>query len=181
MNIDLSLGRPAFVPSPFMETVGRGCKQAPALGIFQSMAAGLASHPGWRPLSRRDDPTYEAPFHGLPRWLTGSLLDWTASRLRRRDSDGSVHYDVALLREIERRLRRPLSWSSGPAEAYEFLTCLMRLDPDFVFDVIDLLAARESGARGLERLRDLERTLEEGGSAWTVAIREGAGRLERRA
>ena len=68
------------------------------------MAAGLASHPGWRPLSRRDDPTYEAPFHGLPRWLTGSLLDWMAPRLRRRDSGGSVHYDVALVRELERRI-----------------------------------------------------------------------------
>lgn len=144
------------------------------------MAASLAPHPGWRPLSRRDDPTYEAPFHGLPRWLTGSLVDWITPRLRRTAPDGRDLYDVALLREIERRLRRPLSWYGGPAEAYEFLTCLMRLDPDFAFDVVDLLAARESGPRGLERLSDLERILEQGGSAWTVAIREGAARLERR-
>jgi hypothetical protein len=150
------------------------------LGIFGSMAATLEPHPGWRPLSRRDDPTYEAPYHGLPRWLTGSLLDWMAPRLRRPGGDGRDHYDVALLREIERRLRRPLSWAGGPAEAYEFLTCLMRLDPDFAFDVVDLLAARESGPSGLERLKALERILEQGGSAWTVEISEGAARLERR-
>jgi hypothetical protein len=144
------------------------------------MVTGLASSSGWRPLSRRDDPTYEAPFHGLPRWLTGSLMDWIRPRLRRTAPGGSDLYDIGLLREIERRLRRPLSWASGPAEAYEFLTCLMRLDPDFAFDVVDLLAARESGPRGLERLQALERILDQGGSAWTVAIRDGGGRLERR-
>lgn len=144
------------------------------------MIAGAASLPGWRPLSRRDDPTYEAPFVGLPRWLTGSLIDWIDADLRPEDAAGGCHYEVATLREIERRLRRPLSWSAGPAEAHEFLVCLMRLDPDFAFDVIDLLASRLSGVRGRERLSALERILREGGSAWTVAIQDGAGRLEPR-
>jgi hypothetical protein len=144
------------------------------------MTAGVASHSGWRPLSRRDDPTYEAPFHGLPRWLTGSLIDWMAPCFRRHRADGSEVYDLELLREIERRLRRPLSWSAGAGEAYEFLTCLMRLDPEYAFDVVDLLAARESGFEGLERLRQLERILAQGGSAWTVVRRAGIARLESR-
>lgn len=144
------------------------------------MMAGVASMPGWRPLSRRDDPTYEAPFHGLPRWLTGSLIDWMDPDLRRADASGGCRYEVDTLREIERRLRRPLSWSAGPAEAHEFLVCLMRLDPDFAIDVIDLLASRLTGATGRERLTALERILREGGSAWTVAIQDGAGRLELR-
>ena len=103
-----------------------------------------------------------------------------APRLRPTALDGRDLYDVALLREIERRLRRPLSWSSGPAEAYEYLTCLVRLDPDYAFDVLDVLAARESGPGGRERLYELERILAQAGSAWTVAVRDGAGRLERR-
>ncbi|HYM51825.1 MAG TPA: hypothetical protein VET65_14805 [Candidatus Limnocylindrales bacterium] len=144
------------------------------------MVTPVARPATWRPLSRRDDPTYEAPYSGLPGWLTGSLLDWMARDLRQVSASGEVSFDEITLREIERRLRAPLSWRTGPAEAYQFLACRMRHDPDFAFDVIDLLASRLKGDRGRVRLRALDQILREGGSAWTVAIHDGVPRLDRR-
>lgn len=134
----------------------------------------------WRPLSRRDDPTYDAPFVGMPRWLVGSLVDWMAAQVRRPGDRDDLEFDVSTLREIERRLRTPLSWRTGPAEAYEYLVCLMHLDPDFAFDVVDLLLSRLSGRHGRSRAAALERILREGGSAWMVVMRAGSARLDRR-
>jgi hypothetical protein len=139
-----------------------------------------AAAPDRRPLSRRDDPSYEAPYVGMPRWLIGSLLEWIEPQVRWRALAGDPIFNVPLLREIERRLRTPLSWARGPAEAFDYLACLMRFDPAYAFDVVDLLLRRLPAPATNTQVEALARILAEGGAVYAVSVSDAGARLERR-
>jgi uncharacterized protein YfaQ (DUF2300 family) len=111
--------------------------------------------------------------------LIGSLLEWIEPQLRWRTLADPI-YNVALLREIERRLRTPLSWACGPEEAFDYLGCLMRFDPAYAFDVVDLLLRRLPAPATNAQVHALEGILAEGGAVYAVAVSDAGARLERR-
>ncbi len=124
---------------------------------------------GWRPLSKRDDESYDALHEGVPEWLVASLLDFVVDqvtyfsvRVRRRLPDR------AKLKEVERKLRVPLNWSESDSSA--LLSIRGKVDDrDYFLDLVDFLLTRlEPTEEGVVSAQTVEYALTEGGSAWAV-------------
>lgn len=130
----------------------------------------------WRPLSRRDDPTYDEALEGLPDHLFAPAWSWAETVLRA----GARSPSHALLEIIQLRLRLdpPLRWTDGVYSARDSLRSSMVVDPEIALDVLDLLLL--GADRG--QADALRRTLGSGGSIWTVGERDdGMAELQRRA
>ena len=130
----------------------------------------------YRPLSRRDDPTYDEPVEGLPDHLIGPAIDWVAGIV----FSAGEYPLTEVLRTIQLRLlrdRRPLDWTTGKL-AYRSLAAAMVDDRDLALDVLDLLLHLQAsdGRRGR-----LQTVLTHGGSVWTVEDVSRQTRLVRRA
>lgn len=131
--------------------------------------------PKWRPLSRRDDDTYDGPYEGVPDWLVPSLLRFVLTRLQNA-TDG---VDQAL-HHIERRLRRPLDWKYGSQTALEYLRIAIVKDRQLFLDVLDIVVTNLTPADTADAV-ELMRQLSEAGSAWTIDMRhDGTYQLVRR-
>lgn len=116
------------------------------------------------PPSRREEP--EEILHDLPEpWLVPSLVDWLIHYFRRQYHDGSVRYDVAAIRTLERVSRTPVGGGDDIDTYYAFKG---KLESDRAF----LLDATWYQVRQLDshddRAEKLDKALREGGSAWTV-------------
>lgn len=121
----------------------------------------------WRPLSRRDDPSYEDTlYEGIPEHLEPSIRDWTMGTL-------GVVGSTNTLRLIERRLRPPVTFPK-----VDRLLAFMHSEEEFSLDVVDLLCglvmtraeAMPSHEQTfvVERIVKLHGILDEAGSAWRV-------------
>ena len=133
----------------------------------------------WRPLSRREDPTYDEPREGVPDYLADPLLDWISAVVR------SIGFGaLPLMAQIQLRLR-----ISPPLDLkhinYALASLKTRVNQDgtLFLDTLDLLlhlAVSQSRRTGLSNI------LRTGGSVWDVrepdqrAASEGA-KLVRRA
>jgi hypothetical protein len=139
----------------------------------------------WRPLSRRNDPDYDTLYEFVPGWLRPSLLDWISAHISYQGPTSWV-YDADKLHEIERRLRTEFDWSHGTGNALEQLVNSIKHDKQATFglDVADLLLsgmdATNYASNAQASFEVLDRALRESGTAWTVAVRNGVGRLEKR-
>lgn len=130
----------------------------------------------WRPLSRRDDPTYDEPLEGLPDHLFQPIWSWVESVL----GAGRVSV-VALLEVVQARLQLipPLDWSAGKYSAERSLRARMFDDREVALDVLDLLVALDV-SNGRET--SLDAKLRTGGSIWGVGVgKDGVNNLQQRA
>ncbi len=132
----------------------------------------------WRPLSRRDDESYDALHEGVPPWLVGSLLDFVETELTYQPANTVGRLpDSEKLKEVERKLRVPLDWSQGGQSALGNIRYNVG-DGDYFLNLVDLLLS--SVGKKYEAV-GVERELAEGGSAWTVDLSgDGPFRLLRR-
>lgn len=134
----------------------------------------------WRPLTVRQAGgkavvDYEALHEDVPSWLRQSLTAWVMAFF----NEGAA-WDTDLLRQLERELRLPLAWNDHPGST---LVGDLQRDDDLFLDVVDyLLRDLRWIANGTNyQLTSIVRMLEEAGSAWEVAGRDGGGyRLQRR-
>jgi hypothetical protein len=135
----------------------------------------------WRPLSKRDDESYDALHEGVPEWLVASLLDFAEAQLiyvtahtRRRQPDREK------LKEVERKLRVPLDWTEGGDSA--LLSIRRNVDDrGYFLDLVDFLLSRlETTQGGTSTAKTVEDALAEGGSAWAVRASHEGFRLVRR-
>jgi len=135
----------------------------------------------WRPLSRKDDPTYDTLLDFVPAWLRPSLWAWVEPQIRFYSEHGTIQRDEDKLHEIERRLHIEFSWERGGASALTDLENYMGYaKSNGALDVVDLLASGLSPTSHRARLAELERILKEAGSAWSAVVRGDVCRLERR-
>lgn len=131
----------------------------------------------WRPLSRRDDPSYDALVEGVPPYLRASLWEWVAEDLTY-EKASDRYGNKESLQEVERRLRWTLDWAYGAASALTSLQALVQTGGEERFlDVADLVLSHVTHAA---RADEVDTILRDGGSAWCVANRAGVYRLERR-
>ncbi len=100
----------------------------------------------WRPLSRRDDPSYQGPYEGVPKWLQSSLLDWIERGLK----VGSLSYNTPVLQQAERKLRFHLDWTGmqfadvvGELRAFQSLQAKVLANDVLFLDVVDFLLSKE--------------------------------------
>src|SRR5260370_12417389 len=120
----------------------------------------------WRPLSRREDESYDALVEGVPSWLQSTLTEFVVSRITVSGNMGPVP-QRAMLQKGERALRGPLDWSYGAESAIETIWSVIRSDPASLLDFVDFclksLEFYES-----EVAHQLAEHFNEAGSAWTV-------------
>lgn len=138
----------------------------------------------WRPLSQRhraDTTEFDALHEGVPAWLRSSLFGWINGQLLYRPAMGGSVVDADRLKQLERRLRlEELNWRSTK-DAQESLLNRCNNDPDLFLDVLDALVATLSGPDVVTDLKVIVKTLDEGGSAWTIGRSEdNRFQLERR-
>lgn len=131
----------------------------------------------WRPLSRRDDESYDALHEGVPTWLVGSLLDFVVTQLTYKFERSSRRFPYrGKLKEVERKLRVPLDWSQDEMGALNSIRNNVA-DRDYFLSLVDLLLSEVTK----DRANEVEQHLAEGGSAWTVDLSgDGPFRLLRR-
>lgn len=136
----------------------------------------------WRPLSRRDDPSYESDlFEGIPVHLRQSVDDWLSDAVRSLGS-GIGSTSQAVYNRLERVLRLP-----GDTDG-QMLTILLDAYPEQSLDVIDALVRWTAAAYDdtpqhkqkdrqflVDRVVEMSHLLHEGGSAWKVAELPGGG------
>ena len=118
--------------------------------------------PGFRPLSRRSDPTWDALHEGVPPWLTNSIAVWVGSQL----GNGYGEAEMGSLMTIERALRSPLDWSGGTRSAMATIQTRSR-DPKFYIDLIDAILHEMPMPDEAARL---DQILVSGGSVWKVVL-----------
>ena len=139
----------------------------------------------WRPLSVRlgKRPDYDTLHGGVPPWLAQSLEDWAMGLFRWENDRHQVFFDEKALHELEWRLKLSmrLDWSA-PARALMSLHNHMFDSPDVFLDVVEfvLFKSADDSSHTVERLSELERILEAGGSAWRVSTRGAFPHLEAR-
>jgi len=137
---------------------------------------------GWRPLSKRDDDSYDALHEGVPAWLVASMLQFVVGQLSYISHNARMLLpDREKLQEVERKLRVPLDWSDGANSALNSIRRNVD-DRKYFLDLIDLLLSRMSfGPSGAEAADSVETSLREGSSAWAVDVSDtGSFRLIRR-
>lgn len=121
----------------------------------------------WRPLSKRDDESYDALHEGVPAWLVSSLLEFVVGSLSIVSGRG-LEGNRQKLQEVERKLRVPLDWSEGANSA---LSSIRRNvdNREYFLDLVDLLLWNLSPYVAAGVADDVERRFKEGGSAWSVS------------
>lgn len=141
----------------------------------------------WRPLDVREgwieEAEYDSLHEGVPEWLRASLTSWVTLRLTRPTGFGPREGRAVIedrLRVIERTLRQPLGWKSGPWPALHGLLAWAQSYPDRFLTAVDVLLSRLTLEVGEKAVEELEEILAQGGSAWRVAMREDTCCLERR-
>jgi len=136
----------------------------------------------WVPLSARDgaDTGYGALHDGVPPWLRASLWAWVDARIYVASPTGSS-LSAQLLQEIERACRLEFDWQQDQYSARSSLRSLLETDPEKFLDALDFLVYRaDAYGQGAYALQALDGILEQGGSEWRVATRDGESRLEQR-
>lgn len=126
----------------------------------------------WRPLSKRDDESYDALHEGVPAWLVASLLNFVNGGLKFFDPVMGMSYpNGEKLLAVERKLRVALDWS--PVGAESALASIRRHidDRTFFLDLVDYLLL--DLVAGSSEADALEVQLKEGGSAWSVQYSKG--------
>jgi hypothetical protein len=110
--------------------------------------------------------------------LVGSLLDFVETELTYKPANiGGRLPNREKLKEVERKLRVPLEWSQGGQSAVGSIRYNVD-DRDYFLNLVDLLL---SGLMAPRRAEEVEASLAEGGSAWTVDLSgDGPFRLLRR-
>lgn len=133
-------------------------------------------------MSRRNDPSYDTLFESVPAWLQPSLWAWVTMVLQYPGTSGYSVVDESKLHELERRLRIEFDWTRGAGNVLDQLKLMMRNDKAgrFALDVVDMLLADMPVTSYRDRLKELEQSLKESGSAWTVVVRGDIGGLEQR-
>jgi hypothetical protein len=126
--------------------------------------------PNWRPLSKRNDESYDALHEGVPTWLVGSLFEFVVGSLSVSTARGPQP-NREKLQEVERKLRAPLDWTEGANSA---LTSIRRNvdNREYFLDLVDLLLWNLSPYLADGVAKDVERRLKEGGSTWSVNLSE---------
>jgi hypothetical protein len=133
----------------------------------------------WRPLSRREDESYDALHDGVPDWLGSTFKEFALSRLTYPYAGGQ-RPNRALLQQVERELRIHLEWHFAEESALDSLIQQVGVDQDLFLDLADFLLRTipidEANAAAI-----FDRQLQQGGSAWEVAVDgDGQYRLVRR-
>ena len=127
----------------------------------------------WRPLHVRTagkQAEYDAPVHGIPSYLRQPLIDWlTRNYLCGDPAFGSLP-SPRVLHRVEVVLRLGLNWGMDAPGAYFSLLVVLKRDPQFFLDVVDL-ALRDLGDNGAvsDAIDRLDEMLRDGASAWMVA------------
>src|ERR1700680_1148531 len=139
----------------------------------------------WRPLSVRlgKRPDYDTLHGGVPPWLAQSLEDWAMGLFRWENDHHQVFFDEKALHELEWRLKLSMRLDlAAPARALVSLHNHMFDVPDVFLDVVEfvLFKSADDSSHTVERLSELERILEAGGSAWRVSTRGAFPHLEAR-
>jgi hypothetical protein len=133
----------------------------------------------WRPLSRREDGTYDEPVDGVPAHLVQPLRSWISTVIF---STLGRMPDSGLMERLQLGLRMPdpLDWSNRAPSAYaDLISRIESANAVFTLDAIDFLVHQREGKAYAARLKSC---LREGGSVWTVAdLPGGRKQLERRA
>lgn len=124
----------------------------------------------WRPLSKRDDGAYEALTDGVPDWLRATLMSFVLAQLTTYDVVRGMHdANRLLLLKLERQLRTPLNWQFSGESALESVRLNCYQSEAFFLDVVDF-CLKTAPADQTTTVVLLKSDLEEGGSAWTVAV-----------
>jgi hypothetical protein len=131
----------------------------------------------WRPLSRRDDPSYGVLVEGVPPYLRTSLWTWATEHLTVTTLGGNSFASREALERVERRLRFNLDWQYGATSALDRLEGIAFANPETFLDLVDMLLG---GVTHEDEAQALDTILAQGSSAWKVARFTGAYRLERR-
>lgn len=110
--------------------------------------------------------------------MVGSLLDFVETELTYKPANiGGRLPDREKLKEVERKLRVPLEWSQGGQSALSSIRYNVD-DRDYFLNLVDLLLSEVTTT---SRANEVEGTLAEGASAWTVDLSgDGPFRLLRR-
>jgi hypothetical protein len=132
----------------------------------------------FRPLSRRDDESFDALHENVPPWLSATLADFITWRLTVM-RQGVMVPNRPLLMKLERELESPLDWRIGEESALNDLFNRVTINGGFMLDVVDWCLMSLQGG---EEARGAQVTvqLREAGSAWTVGVIDEEFRLMRR-
>lgn len=121
-----------------------------------------------RPLSQRNDESFDALHEGVPPWLTSTLQEFVTETTTYLSPNGVTLPNRGVLQKLERELHAPLDWRSGANSAMHSLFERITVNPVFMLDVVDWCLGIL--AHGQEHIAaELSVQLREGGSAWTVA------------
>lgn len=125
---------------------------------------------------------YDTLYDFVPAWLQPSLWAWVESLLQGYGRSGYLVTDEDKLHMIERRLRIEFVWMQGAGNVLDQLKFMMRNDKagKFGLDIVDLLLADMPVTSYRDKHRELDQSLKEAGSAWTVSARGGVPGLVRR-
>lgn len=130
----------------------------------------------WRPLSRRDDPTYDEPWEGLPDHLLEPVQSWIATVV---SPSGWPNPELLRLIQLRLRMSPPLEWGSDSRWTRTSLLGRIEDDPDLGLNTCDLLLGIKASSGYRARLATV---LLAGGSVWQLADPpEAPTRLVRRA
>jgi hypothetical protein len=131
-----------------------------------------------RPLSRREDESYDALHDGVPAWLQSTLAEFVVTRMTVSRGFGPEPHR-AMLQSAERALHWPLDWQTGAESAFDSIWALIRNNAEALLDFVDfcLGTLEEWESPSASRLAD---QLKEGHSTWTVDVIDGKYGLVRR-
>lgn len=133
---------------------------------------------GWRPLSRRDDPTYDDLRTELTSGLRHSLRRWVTRWFVASDPTGLLgpDYAIDLLERVARVLDLDLNWRT-PEHAFE---SLLNVDDSTLLDVVDYLLGTVGEYSAASVAEEVDEYFAEARSAWRAVECDGVARLERR-
>lgn len=121
----------------------------------------------YRPLGMTDAEAakYDVPAEGIPPWLAASVGTWLSDAFQ-----PNGYADADLLRQAERMLRIAFVWEHGPRGALDSLLTTADSDHGFCLRLIDYALHQLRWAYDSEAIKELTVALEQGGSAWRVAV-----------
>lgn len=125
----------------------------------------------YRPLEQTAEETteYDTLVEGVPHWLLASVSAWFEKLFF---PDG--YPDEVCLHRVERDLRISLDWKNGGFSALRSLRQMWTADEHLGLRLLDHQLHQLRWTRGRDAIREMAACLEDGGSAWKVAVRNDA-------